>query len=218
MAVGGPGEGIRRLADKGAGNDPAHTVLAGQHLPGDLAVAVELGHRHQPLVGCHLEDAVGAGVDDEGILSHGLLAVILQHLGAGIGLVAQDLVAGLFLKGMDQLVGEPIGEGGQGLGAHHACNLPVADGGILTHALLLQAGKGSGGGSSFLPCRDAVDVEQPQVFQVGAAEIGVPGNRGQGVGALVPKGRRIRLCADAEAVQHDQKHSLCHKITLHFLF
>ena len=101
MAVGGAVEGLGAAAQEGSGDDTAHAVRTLQHLTGDLAVAVKLVHGHQLLVGSHLEHAVGAGVDDEGIFLHGLLAVVLQHLGAGIGQVAEDFVAGLFLKLVD---------------------------------------------------------------------------------------------------------------------
>ena len=112
MAVGGAVEGVRAVAQEGAGDHAAHTVLALEHFPGDLTVAVQLLYRHQLLVGSHLKNAVGAGVHDEGVFPHGLLTVVLQHLRAGIGLVAQHLVAGLMLIFPDQLLREAIGEGG----------------------------------------------------------------------------------------------------------
>ena len=210
MAVGGAVEGIGGAAQEGAGNDAAHAILALEHLAGDLAVTVQLVHRHQLFVGGHLEHAVGTGVDDEGVFLHGLLAVVLQHLGAGIGLIAEHLVAGFFLKLVDELCGETLREGGQRLRAHHTGDLPVADGGVLAHALLLQAGKGTLGGGALLPCRHAVNVEQAQLLQVGAVEVGVLGNRAQGVGARVAKGGGVRLRANAKAVENDQKNTLFH--------
>ena len=108
MAVGGAVEGVGGVAEEGAGDDAAHAVLALQHLAGDLAIAVQLMHRHKLLVGGDLKHAVGAGVDDEGILLHGLLAVVLQHLRAGVGLVAEDFVAGLFLELVDEAVREAV--------------------------------------------------------------------------------------------------------------
>ena len=57
-----------------------------------------------------------------------------------------------------------------------------------------------------------VDVEQAQPAHVGAVEGGVPGDGAEGVGPLVPKGRRVGLGPDAEAVQHDQKYTFCHSI------
>ena len=210
MAVGGAVEGIGAVAKEGAGDHAAHAVFAFEHFPGDLTVAVQLLHRHKLLVGGHLKNAVGAGVHDEGVFPHGLLAVVLQHLRAGIGLVAQHLVAGLLLILPDQLLREALGEGGQRLRADHTGDLPVADGGILAHALLLQAGKGSRRGIRFLPCGHAVNVEQTQLAQIGTVEIGVVRNGTQGVGACIAKGSGIRLCADAKAVQNDQKNTFFH--------
>ena len=169
-------------------------------------------HRHQRLVGRHLKDAVGAGVDDEGVLGHGLLAVVLEHLGAGVGLIAQHLVAGLGLKGGDQLGRKALREGGQRLRADHARNLPVADGGVLAHALLLQAGVGPDGRGGGAAGGHPVDVEQAHPAQVGAAERRMARDGAEGVGPLVPKGRRVGLGPDAEAVQHDQKYTFCHSI------
>ena len=217
VAVGGAVEGVGGVAEEGAGDDAAHAALALQHLAGDLAIAVQLMHRHKLLVGGHLKHAVGAGVDDEGILLHGLLAVVLQHLCAGVGLVAEDFVAGLFLELVDEAVREAVREGGQRLGADDTGDLPVADGGILAHALLLQAGEGADGGGILLTGGHAVDVEQAEFFQVGAVEVGVVGDGAEGVGPFIAKGGGIRLCADAEAVQNDQKNALFHYAFTPFL-
>ena len=198
------------MAQEGACDHAAHTVLALEHFAGDLAVAVELMHRHQLFVGGHLKYAVGAGIDDKGVFFHGLLAIILQHLRAGIGLVAQHLVAGLFLKLVDERLREALRKGGQRFGADNARDLPVADGGILAHALLLQAGKGANGCIGLFACRDAVDVEHAEPAQIGAVEVRVLCNGTQGVGALVTKGGGIRLCTDPKAVKDDQKNTLLH--------
>ena len=217
MAVGGAVEGLRRAAQEGAGDDAAHAVFALQHRAGDLAVTVQFVHRHQLLVRGHLKHAVGAGVADEGILPHGLLAVVLQHLRAGVRLVAQHLVAGLFLERMDEFLREAVREGGQRFRADHTGDLPMTDGGILAHALLLQAGKGPRRGSGLLPCRHTVDVEQAELLQIGAVKVRVLCNGTEGIGARVAKGGCIRLCADAKAVQNDQKHTFFHSFVLHFI-
>ena len=125
-------------------------------------------------------------------------------------------MAGLFLKLVDELCGEALREGGQRLRAHHTGDLPVADGGVLAHALLLQAGKGTGGSGGLFPGGHTVDVEQAQLLQVGAVEVGMLCNGSQRVGALVAKSGGIRLCADAKAVQNDQKDTFFHLGFLHF--
>ena len=60
---------------------------------------------------------------------------------------------------------EAVREGGQRLGADDTGDLPVANGGILAHALLLQAGKGADGGGILLADGHTVDVEQSEFFQ-----------------------------------------------------
>ncbi len=64
------------------------------------------------------------------------------------------------------------------------------------------------GAASFSPTVHTVDVEQAELFQVGAVEVGVVGDGAEGVGPLIAKGGGVRLCADAEAVQNDQKNAL----------
>ena len=217
MAVGGAVEGIRSVSQEGACDHAAHAVLTLEHLAGDLAVAVQLMHRHQLFVGGHLKYAVGTGVDDKGVFFHGLLAVILQYLRAGVRLVAQHLVAGLFLKLVDQLIREAVREGGQRLGAYHTGDLPVTNGGILAHALLLQAGKGADGRCGLFACGHTINVEHAHLLQVGAVEVGMFCNGTQGVGALVAKGGGIRLCTDSKAVEDDQKNTLFHIVFSPFL-
>ena len=125
-------------------------------------------------------------------------------------------MAGFCLKLLNELLREAVGEGGQRVRADHTGDLPVADGGILAHALLLQAGKGTRGRVGLFARSHTVNVEQAQLFQVGAVEIGMPCNGPQRVGALVAKGGCIRLRADAKAVQYDQKYTLFHMFSLHF--
>ena len=60
-------------------------------------------------------------------------------------------------------------------------------------------------------------LNSPSFFQVGAVEVGVVGDGAEGVGPLIAKGGGIRLCADAEAVQNDQKNALFHYAFTPFL-
>ena len=73
------------------------------------------------------------------------------------------------------------------------------------------------GGGIFLADGHTVDVEQAELFQVGAVEVGVVGDGAEGVGPLIAKGCGVRLCADAEAVQNDQKNALFHYAFTPFL-
>lgn len=59
-------------------------------------------------------------------------------------------------------------------------------------------------------------LNSPSFFQIGAVEVGVLGDGAEGVGPLIAKGGGIRLCADAEAVQNDQKTRFSITLSLRF--
>ena len=83
------------------------------------------------------------------------------------------------------------------------------------------SGKPSGKVGSGLGLTTPAISQWPMVvsefFQVGAVEVGVLGDGAEGVGPLIAKGGGIRLCADAEAVQNDQKNALFHYAFTPFL-
>ena len=74
------------------------------------------------------------------------------------------------------------------LRADHTGDFPVADGGILAHALLLQAGQGSRRGIRFLPCGHAVNVGQRHKSLGGFQTLGKHSN-----GKLVTKVNRLEF-------------------------
>ena len=191
-------------------DDTADAVFAGEQFARLGADLVEFFHRDDGLVGGDLEHAVGRGVDDQRAGAGVLLAIIADDLGAGIGLVAQHLVAGFGRESVQQLLRETVREGGQRLGAEQAGDLPMADGGILAGAGLAQARKAADGLRRRRAAAHAVQVEKPQLGQMVAPEIRVRRNGGQRVGAGVAKLRGVRLGPDAEAVQYDQKDTFCH--------
>ena len=89
----------------------------------------------------------------------------------------------------------------------------MADGGILAGAGLTEAGKaadrlGHGGAAGH-----TVQVEHAQLGQIVALKIGVAGNGAQGVGACIAKLWGVRLSADAEAIENDQKNTFCHRLS-----
>ena len=142
-----------------------------------------------------------------------LLAVIADDLSAGIRLVAQHLKAGLGSESVQQVFRKTVREGGQRVGTQQTGNLPVADGGILAGAGLTEAGKaadrlGHGGAAGH-----TVQVEHAQLGQIVALKIGVAGNGAQGVGACIAKLWGVRLSADAEAIENDQKNTFCHRLS-----
>ena len=79
---------------KRSGNDTADAVLPGEQLPRLGTDLIELFHRDKGFVRSDLEHAVGGGVNDERTGPEMLLAVVADDIGAGIGLVAEDLIPG----------------------------------------------------------------------------------------------------------------------------
>lgn len=201
---------LRAGALKGPGDHPAHGVLAGEHLPGRTAVFVQGLHGHHRFVGGHLEHRVRRGVRNQRAGAQVLLPKVPQGLGARVGLVAQHTPAGAPGKGLDQLRGKPVGISGQGTGALHARQLPVADGGILPPGALPQTGKGPDGRRVRRQQMHSVQIEQAQPGQVGAAKLVALHNGAQGVGSRIPEIGGVGRGAHAEGVQHHQKHALCH--------
>ena len=88
-------------------------MLAVQDLSGDAAVVIELFVGHDGLVRGDLEDGVRRGIDDEVAGLQVLFAVILDDLGAGIGLVAEDAAARLFAERTEHILGETVRIRGQ---------------------------------------------------------------------------------------------------------
>ena len=211
VAARGALEVARVGAHVGARDDAGHAVVAGEDLAGDAAVLVELLHGHEVLVGGDLEHAVGRGVDDEVAGLELLLAIVLDDLGARVGLVAKHAAPGLALELLDDLGWKAVGVGGEALGRDDARHLPVAHGGVLAGRLLAQAGEGAlrvrdGGEVDVIGALErAVDVEQAEARQVGDVEVPARGAGAQGVAWLVVEVRPVRLGADAEAVEHDEE-------------
>ena len=100
---------VPRRAEEGARDDTADGVLARQDLPRRAAARVQLVERDRLLVRSDLEDGVGRGVDDPLARPLVLLAELLDNLGAGGGLVAEDPAAGALHEPVDHLVRKPYG-------------------------------------------------------------------------------------------------------------
>ena len=198
------------VAHERAGNDAAHAVFAGQQLPRLCADLVQLFHRDDGLVRSDLEHTVGGGVDDECAGFHVLLAVVADDVGAGIGLVAQNLIAGFGGERIQQLLRETVREGGQRFGTQQTRDFPVADGRILAGTGFTQAGIAADGGGCGGAAGHAVQIEHAEPGKVITPEIGMPCNGPQRVGADIAEKGRVRLCSDAEAVEHNQKYTFCH--------
>ena len=208
MPVGGSAEGFRAAAHIGPGDDPAHAVFTLQNGPGLPAGVIQLFQRDPFLVGSHLKDGVGGGVDNPlaGFLL--LHAVVTDHIGAGVGLVAQNAPASGFCKGLQHLRREALGIGGQGPGGGNTGNLPVADGGVLAHGHLCQPAQGAGGIGLLGQVIHPVQITQARLQQVGDGELRGGGAGAQGVDAHVSKGRPVRQLAHAAGIQDNEKNTL----------
>ena len=57
-----------------------------------------------------LQDRVARGVDDQVARGQLVLAVVLEHFGAGVGLVAHDVAAAERAELVEQLIGEALRE------------------------------------------------------------------------------------------------------------
>ena len=86
----------------------------------------------------------------------------------------------------------------------------MADGGVLAGTCLAQAGIAADGRRHRRAAGDTVQVEHTELGKVITLEVGVACNGPQRIGAGVAEKRCIRLCANTEAVQHDQKYTFCH--------
>src|SRR5699024_1799042 len=110
MPAGGAGEIIRTSSDKRARNYSANAIRACQQLAGGFTDFVEFLNRDLIFMRCDLEDTVRRCVNDQRPCMQMLLPVIMDDLGTRVGLVAQNLVAGLCRKSVQQLLWETFGE------------------------------------------------------------------------------------------------------------
>ena len=69
-------------------------------------------------MGCHLEHRIGRSVDDPLSSIQMLLAVIPDHIGAGVRQIAQAATAGGLLEGLQDVFRETVGVSGQRIGGY----------------------------------------------------------------------------------------------------
>ena len=109
---------------------------------------------------------------------------------------------------------------GEELGRDDAGDLPVPDRGVLALGFLGHAREGAG---RLLKGREvdvvgrierAVDVEKPELGEVGDVEVGRGRTGAESVGALVAVDGGIGHLADAETVEHDHEDAFCHEKNL----
>src|SRR5579862_6879498 len=103
---------VAGLADERPRDHAADGVLAGEDLARDAAALVQLFEGDRLLVRGDLEDGVGGRVDDPLARLLMLLAELLDDLGAGGGLVAEDTAARAVHERVDDVVGSRAGTSG----------------------------------------------------------------------------------------------------------
>ena len=191
-------------------------MLAREDPARDAAVLVELLGRHHVLVRRDLEDTVCRGVDDELAGLELLATIVLDHLRAGVRLVAKDPTARLALELVQHLPREAVGICGEALGRDDAGHLPVPHRGVLASGGLAKAGKRAGGRGNRLEVHvvggleRALDVEEAERRHVGDVKLARGGTGAQCVAPLVAPLRGIWLGANAKAVKDDQKYAPAH--------
>ena len=93
------------------------------------------------------------------------------------------------LEGLQHLLGKALGIGGQGLRRYHPRNLPVANGGVLSHRGLRQPGHRPSG--AWLPTQKGqpLDVSQSGPPQIGNMQLPGPGAGPEGIHPHIPRNR-----------------------------
>ena len=205
VPVGGALEAGPAVTHKGTGDDTAHTVLALQNGPSLAAALVEFLQRNQLLMGCHLKNGVHGGVDDPLARVQLLLPVVTDHVGSGVGPVAQAATAGGRLKGIQHLLRKSFRIGGHGFRRHNTGNLPVTDGGVLAHGFFRQPGIGAQGLFRLGQAGDAVNLSKTCRNHVGNVQLGRGGAGSQRIDPHITKFFGIRHRADAKGIQYNQK-------------
>src|SRR5919206_2597258 len=119
------------LTAKRPGNDPAHSVLAGEDLARVSAGCVQLVKWDGLLVRGNLEDGIRGRVDDPLARSLVLLPQLLDDLGARGSLVSEHPPPRLVHEGVDHVVREAMRIGGERLCGDDPHVLPVAGRSVL---------------------------------------------------------------------------------------
>ena len=195
---------VPRRAEEGSRDDAADGVLSRQDLARRAAARVQLLERDRLLVRGDLEDGVGRRVDDPLARLLVLLAVLLDHLGAGSGLVAEDAAAGAVHERVDHLVREPVRIRREGDGGDDAHQLPVTGGRVLALRALEQATRDCGRARLRRAALERLDVAEAERLEIGQVEASdgasdVP----ERVRAFVPPLGSVRQLSRADGIEHD---------------
>ena len=163
-------------------------------------------------MGRHLEHGVRGGVDNPFSRVQMGLAIVPDDVGAGVRQIAEHASSGGCLEIVQQVLGESLWEGRQGVRGHNARNLPMADGGVLAHGGLGESGIGTLGRIRFGKTRNPVNVSKACGDHIGNLQLVRTCTGAEGIDVHVSEFLGIRHGADAKAVQNNQKNAL-HRIT-----
>ena len=199
VAVGRAGEAVLLVADERTGDDAADAMLSDEDLTGDAAVFIQLLQRDDVLVRRDLEHGVCGRINDEVSRAHMLRAVLCDDLGAGPGCVRQDAAARRLAEGLEHLLGEAVGIGGQRIRGNDARDLPVADRGVLAHGGLCHAGEGARLRGIRAEERQALDVAEAAVHHRGDVQLAGRGTALERVHAEITE-----LCGISPAPQESR--------------
>ena len=195
---------VARRAEEGACDDAADRVLAGEDLARHAAPRVQLLERDRLLVRGDLEDGVGGRVDDPLARPLVLLAVLLDHLGAGRGLVAEDAAPRAVRERVDHLVRKPVRIGREGDGRDDAHQLPVARGRVLALRALEETARDGGCARLWRTTLERLDVPEPEGLEVRQVEASDgAGDVPERVRPFVPPLGRVRQLSRADGIEHD---------------
>ena len=198
------------LAPERARDHAADGVLALHDLARDGAGGVELGGRALVDVRGDLQHRVGGRVDDQVAGLQVLLAEVVDHRGAAVGLVAEHAAAGAVDQLLDDLLGEAVGIGAQGDRRDRPHQLPVAGDRVLARALRVQAAvdDGIGRGRDADERQRGAEPERAHHRQVEpAADLGdVPERVRPGVAVVGGVGQLARTAG----VEHDHEGAPVH--------
>ena len=219
MTVSGTLELALLLADVGTGDDTAdHPLGLQSDFTSDLAAAVQLVQAEGLFVAADLQNGVGGGVNDHVAGSDLFFSQLVQDLGAGGGLVADDDAAGTCGQFIQQFLGEAsLGEGLEGHGDVQAHHFPVAGHGVLTGGCFVQVCVVAHGLLSGSDLSNGVQVSHTQLLQVGDDEIHaliltILSDVAQGIGTGIAVLCCIGQSANAQRVHNNSEYAvkLCH--------
>ena len=180
-----------------------------------MADLVELFDRHDTLVGCDLQNAVGTCVNDQIACLNMLLSVIPYHIRARVRLIAEYASARRLAEFVEDLLREAVRICRKRLRRYHARHLPVAYCRILASGLLVHAAEAAIDIFLWIEEGCAGDVSEAHLFHERNFQFTALIACAECISSLVAEISSIRSSAYAGAVEHYPEYSLAHITYLH---